>query len=950
MIFIIFYIDYYHKLTRPKSCFYWVAAFCFALINENNMKHITKFNLLLTLLLVFSIGLFGGSEIKNAGTVGVSGSTSGTAGTWQNTSNALGNTATFTHTAFGVAPNAAGGKTGTSEMIRFTNFGFTVGTTSLLGALARIDGIIVIVTQESSKTGGDNGPSRIGEKGNTVRLVKGGTVVGDNRAIDGREWPRGTKQDVYYGGVNDKWGTAWTAADIDDTDFGVELDVSKLAPPKVSGEARIYRVQILVYFDETVYYSKSTVSTNGFNVITEWGLNPDGSGANPANFTDNGQVFVVTNSATHTLDADWTVSGTGSRVVLADPITTGGHFGAATSLIVPNGRKIVGQIDIDNGGTLDWRSGDNPFLGTIHSYYVLSGTSKVIFSHTGNQNVPRPLSGGYHELELGGSGIKTLLGQMDVVDNLTIISGVTFAGQNFPFSAAKDVINNGTHSNTSDEGAIILTGARMAIGVTQKISGNGTFGNVKVFFQDGTQQQGSSNVTISGSLYIESGCFHQIGTNFLSIGGAIDFVNTGCIKGSNTSDLRLVGSAGRDNLDSLKFGPAAADQVIQSFTMNRTKKVILASPLEVTNSGTATFTNGILESFTSTMFKVSENSSISGGSASSHVVGPMSRFIAATGTQTRLFPIGDGTEYLPVTLEMVQSATTNTEYVVELKNESAMALANTLPGTLARVSFIRYFDINKIGGSAITSGFVTLTYSANDIVNKGSELRIAKTDGANWMDLGGTGTGDNSGTIKSTNSFTTFSSFSLASSNAAFNPLPVSLTSYNGVVKQDGNLLSWTTVSEVNNKGFVIERTEDGVNWIEIGFVSGAINSFTKNNYSLFDANAPNYSLYRLVQYDIDNTRENLGIVELIRNNEIKGFDIIPNSIFQGEMIKVNIPHAENETEHRLKIININGQIIDNTSFKGSEYVLNTQHLVPGLYFVYIETNGRTLMNKILIY
>jgi hypothetical protein len=54
-----------------------------------------------------------------------------------------------------------------------------------------------------------------------VSLIKGGTITGDNKATT-TDWPTsfGTAS---YGGASDLWGTSWTYADINASNFGVAL-------------------------------------------------------------------------------------------------------------------------------------------------------------------------------------------------------------------------------------------------------------------------------------------------------------------------------------------------------------------------------------------------------------------------------------------------------------------------------------------------------------------------------------------------------------------------------------------------------------------------------------------------------------------------------------------------------------------------------------------------------
>lgn len=103
---------------------------------------------------------------------------------------------------------------GSSDTIYAHNFGFTLPTN------AKITGIKVTVDRGASPS------SCITDY--TVRLVKNGVAVGDNKAdqCDNCEWPyywwdRTTS--ATYGGNGDMWGISWTASDINSLNFGFHL-------------------------------------------------------------------------------------------------------------------------------------------------------------------------------------------------------------------------------------------------------------------------------------------------------------------------------------------------------------------------------------------------------------------------------------------------------------------------------------------------------------------------------------------------------------------------------------------------------------------------------------------------------------------------------------------------------------------------------------------------------
>lgn len=102
-----------------------------------------------------------------------------------------------------------------------------------------------------------------------------------------------------------------------------------------------------------------------------------------------------------------------------------------------------------------------------------------------------------------------------------------------------------------------------------------------------------------------------------------------------------------------------------------------------------------------------------------------------------------------------------------------------------------------------------------------------------------------------------FSSFVFLSSTEIVNTvLPVSLYQFTVAKEKENAVLNWKVTSEQNNKGYYVQRSADGQDWKEIGFVASKArngNSTEALNYGFTD-NAPlaakNY--YRLKQVDLN--------------------------------------------------------------------------------------------------
>jgi hypothetical protein len=85
--------------------------------------------------------------------------------------------------------------------------------------------------------------------------------------------------------------------------------------------------------------------------------------------------------------------------------------------------------------------------------------------------------------------------------------------------------------------------------------------------------------------------------------------------------------------------------------------------------------------------------------------------------------------------------------------------------------------------------------------------------------------------------------------------LPITISSFTAAVSNSQVILKWKTASENNNKGFEIQRSQDGVNWIVLGFVGGNTNSSVEKNYAFLDVNPlSGIGFYRLRQVDQSET------------------------------------------------------------------------------------------------
>lgn len=117
----------------------------------------------------------------------------------------------------------------------------------------------------------------------------------------------------------------------------------------------------------------------------------------------------------------------------------------------------------------------------------------------------------------------------------------------------------------------------------------------------------------------------------------------------------------------------------------------------------------------------------------------------------------------------------------------------------------------------------------------------------------------------------------------ANDPLPVKLLYFKGQTNGSANQLSWATATEINSKGFELQRSVDGVNFSKLSFINskGENGNSNRNLQYEFSDNKPfatsNY--YRLKQTDKDGKFEYSNVVMLkgVRPNTLSVAALYPN-------------------------------------------------------------------------
>ncbi|MFZ4797996.1 MAG: beta strand repeat-containing protein [Bacteroidia bacterium] len=305
---------------------------------------------------------------------------------------------------------------------------------------------------------------------------------------------------------------------------------------------------------EVVYSNFYSKSTGGLNDLSNWGTNTDGTGTAPLDFTSINQVFNIRNNVLPTIDANWIVSGTNSKIIV-------GNGTNACNFTIPSNYTVTATIDVANSALLTLQNTVYPTFGT------LAAGSTIVYDGATSQTIN---AGTYANLTIQNSGASKILGGNIVLGNnntFTLATGVTLTmGANLlSFGTTGNAVINGIlqTANTAGFSSAALSSISnlnsptITIGNTSTIVYNaastqtitgGTFANIQIS-NNAAIKNASANITLgaNNTFTLDAGVTYNANTfrlNFgtggtVNINGIFQTANIfgGCFSGTNNSAI-----------------------------------------------------------------------------------------------------------------------------------------------------------------------------------------------------------------------------------------------------------------------------------------------------------------------------------------------------------------------------------------------------------------------------
>ncbi len=178
--------------------------------------------------------------------------------------------------------------------------------------------------------------------------------------------------------------------------------------------------------------------------------------------------------------------------------------------------------------------------------------------------------------------------------------------------------------------------------------------------------------------------------------------------------------------------------------------------------------------------------------------------------------------------------------------------------------------------------------------------------------------------------------------------LPVKLTSFTATPKANTIALTWVTATEINNRGFGVEKSLDGRQWSELTFVNASAPNSNGATYSTVDfAPVDGMNFYRLRQTDLDGKFSYSAVRQVNFNGAAEQVSVYPNPSKGYVNVLVNVRSAQVP----YSITDLSGKAVQSGMLRtdGATNRVNIQGLRAGIYMLQVRDENGPRTAKLIV-
>jgi hypothetical protein len=185
-------------------------------------------------------------------------------------------------------------------------------------------------------------------------------------------------------------------------------------------------------------------------------------------------------------------------------------------------------------------------------------------------------------------------------------------------------------------------------------------------------------------------------------------------------------------------------------------------------------------------------------------------------------------------------------------------------------------------------------------------------------------------------------------------PLPIILLSFTGECQNSNVEIKWSTITEINNERFVLEKSNDGEFYFEIATIEGSGTTNDLHSYSFIDKIQHKLTAYyRLKQFDYNGVSSTFPVITLSECDKSTPH-LTTNAYFSNRQQNVQVLiDSEISSAFSIAIYDALGSLVafkDISSFVGENKIIFEGLNQPaGVYLVVITNSENLLTHKIIM-